>query len=71
MLAFTNSDEKQSPTIIGAGCQLDGNILFKFMVLSTVIFLPPLWSLVGGEMLKEIFMHKRCFCMVHFKVTHT
>lgn len=26
MLAFTNSDEKQSPTIIGAGCHLDGNI---------------------------------------------
>lgn len=26
MLAFTNSDEKQSPTIIGAGCQLDGDI---------------------------------------------
>ena len=26
MLAFTNSDEKQSPTIIGAGCNLDGNI---------------------------------------------
>ena len=26
MLAFTNSDEKKSPTIIGAGCQLDGNI---------------------------------------------
>ena len=26
MLAFTNSDEKQSPTIIGAGCNLNGNI---------------------------------------------
>lgn len=26
MLAFTNSNEKQSPTIIGAGCKLDGNI---------------------------------------------
>lgn len=26
MLAFTNSDEKQSPTIIGAGCQLNGDI---------------------------------------------
>ena len=26
MLAFTNSDEKQSPTIIGAGCHMDGNI---------------------------------------------
>jgi len=26
MLAFTNSDEKQSPTIIGAGCHLDGNM---------------------------------------------
>ena len=26
MLAFTNADEKQSPTIIGAGCKLTGNI---------------------------------------------
>ena len=26
MLAFTNSKEKQSPTIIGAGCHLDGDI---------------------------------------------
>ena len=26
MLAFTNSNEKQSPTIIGAGCKLEGNI---------------------------------------------
>lgn len=26
MLAFTNADEKKSPTIIGAGCQLQGNI---------------------------------------------
>lgn len=26
MLAFTNADEKTSPTIIGAGCKLIGNI---------------------------------------------
>jgi len=26
MLAFTNADEKTSPTIIGAGCKLTGNI---------------------------------------------
>ena len=26
MLAFTNSTEKQSPTVIGAGCKLTGNI---------------------------------------------
>ena len=26
MLAFTNADEKKSPTIIGAGCKLKGNI---------------------------------------------
>lgn len=26
MLAFTNADEKQSPTIVGAGCKLKGNI---------------------------------------------
>ena len=26
MLAFTNSSEKQSPTIIGAGCKLTGDI---------------------------------------------
>lgn len=26
MLAFTNSKEKQSPTIIGAGCYLNGDI---------------------------------------------
>lgn len=26
MLAFTNADEKQSPTVIGAGCHLTGNI---------------------------------------------
>ncbi len=26
MLAFTNATEKQSPTIIGAGCELTGNI---------------------------------------------
>ena len=26
MLAFTNADEKKSPTIVGAGCNLDGNI---------------------------------------------
>ena len=26
MLAFTNSKEKQSPTIIGAGCHLGGDI---------------------------------------------
>ncbi len=26
MLAFTNADDKKSPTIIGAGCNLDGNI---------------------------------------------
>lgn len=32
MLAFTNSKEKQSPTIIGAGCHLDGNITTDHMV---------------------------------------
>ena len=26
MLAFTNADEKQSPTVIGAGCLVKGNI---------------------------------------------
>ncbi len=26
MLAFTNADEKQSPTVIGAGCKIDGGI---------------------------------------------
>ena len=26
MLAFTNADEKQSPTVIGAGCHVTGNI---------------------------------------------
>lgn len=26
MLAFTNADDKQSPTVIGAGCHLTGNI---------------------------------------------
>ena len=26
MLTFTNADEKKSPTIIGAGCKLKGNI---------------------------------------------
>ena len=26
MLAFTNANEKQSPTIIGAGCKLTGDI---------------------------------------------
>ena len=26
MLAFTNADEKKSPTIIGAGCNLKGDI---------------------------------------------
>lgn len=26
MLAFTNADEKQSPTVIGAGCHVKGNI---------------------------------------------
>lgn len=26
MLAFTNADEKQSPTVIGAGCKIDGDI---------------------------------------------
>ena len=32
MLAFTNSNEKQSPTIIGAGCHLDGDIKTDHMV---------------------------------------
>lgn len=27
MLAFTNAKEKTSPTVIGAGCQLTGNIV--------------------------------------------
>jgi len=26
MLAFTNADEKQSPTVIGAGCKIHGDI---------------------------------------------
>ncbi len=26
MLAFTNADEKQSPTVIGAGCKVTGDI---------------------------------------------
>lgn len=26
MLAFTNADDKQSPTVIGAGCKIDGDI---------------------------------------------
>lgn len=26
MLAFTNANEKQSPTVIGAGCKIVGNI---------------------------------------------
>lgn len=32
MLAFTNADEKKSPTIIGAGCNLDGNIITNHTV---------------------------------------
>jgi cytoskeletal protein CcmA (bactofilin family) len=32
MLAFTNSKEKQSPTIIGAGCHVEGNIKTDHMV---------------------------------------
>ncbi|MBQ0013385.1 MAG: polymer-forming cytoskeletal protein [Proteobacteria bacterium] len=26
MLAFTNADDKQSPTVVGAGCSIDGDI---------------------------------------------
>ena len=26
MLAFTNADEKKSPTVVGAGCDIKGNI---------------------------------------------
>ncbi len=30
MLAFTNSDDKKSPTIIGAGCTVNGDIRIKY-----------------------------------------
>ena len=67
MLAFTNADEKQSPTVIGAGCQLKGDIktentvqvhgIVKGNISAGIIIIGRGGSVVGDIHAKTLFLH--------------
>ena len=67
MLAFTNANEKQSPTVIGAGCQLKGDIktehtvqihgTVKGNVTADIIVIGRGGSVIGDIHAKTLFLH--------------
>lgn len=67
MLAFTNADEKQSPTIIGAGCHLKGNIQtdhtvqihgeVKGNISAEIVIIGRGGSVTGDIDAKTLFLH--------------
>ena len=67
MLAFTNADEKQSPTIIGAGCTLNGDIKTDHTVqihgtvrgdiIAETIVIGRGGNVVGNIQTKTLFLH--------------
>ncbi len=61
MLAFTNADEKTSPTIIGAGCKLTGNIItdHSVQIHGHIVGDVTADTIVIGQK----FRQQTCFCM--------
>ena len=67
MLAFTNADEKQSPTIVGAGCHLDGDIetdhtvqihgTVKGDITASTIIIGRGGNVVGNIHAQTLFLH--------------
>ena len=67
MLAFTNANEKQSPTIIGAGCQLQGDIktdhtvqihgTVKGNISAEILIIGRGGVVVGNVRAKTLFLH--------------
>ncbi len=67
MLAFTNADEKKSPTVIGAGCNLTGNIdtdhtvqihgIVKGNIVAETIIIGRGGNVIGNISAKTLFLH--------------
>lgn len=67
MLAFTNADEKQSPTIIGAGCYLKGDIQtdhtvqihgnVKGNISADIVIIGRGGSVIGDISASTLFLH--------------
>nr|MBQ0091347.1 polymer-forming cytoskeletal protein [Candidatus Enterousia merdequi] len=67
MLAFTDSDEKKSPTVIGAGCKITGNIdtnhtvqihgTVNGNVIAETIIIGRGGSVVGNIKARSLFLH--------------
>jgi len=67
MLAFTDSDEKKSPTIVGAGCKLTGNIdtdhtvqihgSIKGNITAGTIIIGRGGSVIGNVKAHALFLH--------------
>ncbi len=67
MLAFTNSKEKSSPTIIGAGCKLTGDIRTEHTVQIHGVVLGSVYAdtvvigrggrVVGKVSARDLFLH--------------
>ncbi len=67
MLAFTNSSQKTSPTVIGAGCKITGNIKTKHSiqihgeivgdVIAETIIIGRGGKVVGKVAAQNLFLH--------------
>ncbi len=67
MLAFTNADEKQSPTVIGAGCKITGDIKSDLTVqihgtvrgdiTATVVVIGRGGHVIGDINAETLFLH--------------
>ena len=67
MLAFTNADEKQSPTVIGAGCKVNGDITSDLTVqvhgtvngdiTASVVVIGRGGHVIGDVFAENLFLH--------------
>jgi cytoskeletal protein CcmA (bactofilin family) len=67
MLAFTNADEKKSPTVVGAGCLIKGNIETDHTVqihgtvngniTAETIIIGRGGNVIGNIFVKTLFLH--------------
>lgn len=67
MLAFTNADEKKSPTVVGAGCVIKGNIetdhtiqihgTVKGDIDAEIIIIGRGGNVIGNISAKTLFLH--------------
>jgi len=67
MLAFTNADEKHSPTIIGAGCRISGDIttdhtvqvhgIVKGNIVADIVIIGRGGQVIGEVTAQSLFLH--------------